>query len=208
MIRNIPAFARFLEAISFSHISVLNISEVARECLVERKTVEGYLRVLEDLLLCFNIDVFNKRSKRKLLSHPKFYFFDIGFFRHLRPKGPLDSPYEIDGQSLEGLVAQSLRAWMSYRGKSNNLYYWRTQKGIEVDFILYGEDGLFAIEVKNSLKIHRSHLKSLEIFNRDYPEAKCILLYRGKERMKKNNILCIPVEEFLLKLIPEYPLEF
>jgi hypothetical protein len=49
--RNIGAFARFLEAASFSQGSVLNIAEVARECAVERKVVEGYFQILEDILL-------------------------------------------------------------------------------------------------------------------------------------------------------------
>ena len=49
------AFARFLEAISFSHGSLLNLVKVARECQVGRKTVEGYLDILEDLLLSFRV---------------------------------------------------------------------------------------------------------------------------------------------------------
>jgi predicted AAA+ superfamily ATPase len=203
LVRNIPAFSRFLEAITFSHSSVLNISAVARECLVERKTVEGYLRILEDLLLCFHLEIFAKRAKRRLIAHPKFYLLDAGVFRALRPKGPLDPPQEIEGSALEGLVAQNLRAWIAYRGRENRLYFWRTQKGVEVDFVLYGEDGLYAIEVKNSSKIiYPEFFKGLESFQEDYPEARCLLLYRGRERLKKGNILCLPCETFLKGLDP------
>lgn len=49
--RNMTAFARFMEAASFSQGAVLNISEVARECSVDRKVVEGYFSILEDLLI-------------------------------------------------------------------------------------------------------------------------------------------------------------
>jgi len=203
LIRNIPAFTRFLEALSFSHGSVLNISQVARECMVERKTVEGYFKILEDLLLCFTIGIFFKRAKRKLISHSKIYFFDTGVFRYLRPKGPLDKPAEIDGQALEGLVAQTLRTWIGYRKTNNVLYYWRTVNGLEVDFVIYGEDGLFAIEVKNAKHIYPVDLKGLMAFKEDYPEAHCILIYRGNERLKKGDILCIPVEEFLSQLHPD-----
>ncbi len=52
--RNTGNFARFLEAISFSHASVLNLANVSRECQVNRKTAEGYLQILEDLLLELN----------------------------------------------------------------------------------------------------------------------------------------------------------
>jgi predicted AAA+ superfamily ATPase len=203
LVRSIPAFSRFLEAVSFSHASVLSISGVARECAAERKTVEGYLKILEDLLLSFQIGIFSKRAKRRLVGHSKFYFFDAGVFKSLRPKGPLDRPEEMFGGALEGLVAQHLRAWIDYRGRENKLFYWRTPKGLEVDFIVYGEDGLFAIEVKNSSRIYPESLKALEAFKQDYPEAKCLLLYRGSERLKKGNILCLPCAGFLSALKPE-----
>jgi len=206
LVRNIPAFARFLEAASFSHGSVLSVSGVARECAAERKTVEGYLKILEDLLLSFQVGVFGKRAKRKLVGHSKFYFFDAGVFRSIRPKGPLDRPQEIDGGALEGLVAQHLRAWIGYRGKENRLYYWRTPKGLEVDFVVYGEDGLFAFEVKNTARPRPEDLRALEAFKRDYPEAECACLYRGAERLKTGNVLCLPCGEFLSGMKPGNPL--
>jgi len=85
IVRNIGAFSRFLEAVSFSHGRTLNVSEVARECQVKRKTVDNYLTVLDDLLLSFRVPVFSRRAKRHLISHPKFYYFDSGVFRSLRP---------------------------------------------------------------------------------------------------------------------------
>jgi predicted AAA+ superfamily ATPase len=77
--RNTGSFSRFLEAMSFSHGSLLNAAEVARECQVSRSTVEGYLSILEDLLLGFRLPVFKRRVTRQLTEHPKFYFFDCAF---------------------------------------------------------------------------------------------------------------------------------
>ena len=65
--RNLSSFSRFLEASSFFQGSVLNISEVARECAVERKVVESYFTILEDLLLAYRIPIFSKRAKRRLI---------------------------------------------------------------------------------------------------------------------------------------------
>jgi predicted AAA+ superfamily ATPase len=206
LVRNIGAFSRFLEAMSFSHGAVLNISDVSRECQVERKTVEGYISILEDLLLGFRISVFSKRAKRHLSSHPKFYFFDAGVFRSLRPTGPLDAPQEIEGAALEGLVAQHLRAWDAYRGDVCRLCFWRTKSGNEVDFIVYGNDTFCAIEVKSTTRVHDKMLRGLQAFREDYPDAKTCLLYRGKERLKMRGILCLPVDEFLINLRPDKPL--
>src|SRR4030042_6855777 len=104
--RNLGAFARFLEAASFSQGAMLNISEVARECAVERKVVEDYFVILEDLLLASRVPVFARRAKRRMAGHPKFYYFDVGVFRTLRPKGPLDAPAEIAGAAWDTLTIQ------------------------------------------------------------------------------------------------------
>ena len=206
LVRNLENFTRFLEVISFSHSSLLNITNIARECAVKRKTVENYIDILEELLLAFHLPVFSKRAKRELSSHPKFYLFDAGVYTTLRPKGPLDKLEEKDGAALEGLVAQHLRSWNDYSEQKAGLYFWRTRGGLEVDFIVYGENIFWAIEVKNSTRIHPKDLNSLQAFLQDYPMANALFLYRGKERIKMQNILCMPCEEFLLQLTPNYPI--
>jgi len=206
LVRNVGAFARFLEAISFSHGSMLNLAEVARECQVGRKTVEGYLEILEDLLLSFRIPVFTRRAKRHMVAHDKFFYFDAGVYRSLRPKGPLDSPQEMEGMALEGLVAQHLRAWASYRAVPTELFYWRTKSGSEIDFVLYGADVFVAIEVKRSRQVHSTDLRALKAFGEDYPEAKLCLLYMGQEELKMGEVLCMPCDNFLRTLHPQQPI--
>ena len=203
LVRDIGAFSRFLEAISFSHGSLLNLAEVARECQVGRKTVEGYLGILEDLLLSFRVPVFTRRAKRHLVAHDKFYYFDAGVYRSLRPAGPLDRPEEIDGMTLEGLVAQHLRAWISYRVAGEQLYYWRTKSGSEVDFVVYGPQLFAAFEVKRAARVDRTDLRALRAFREDYPEASVCLLYMGRERLVIDDVAVIPCEEFLRELRPE-----
>lgn len=201
--RDMGSFARFLEAISFAHGSPLNVSNVARDAQVKRNTVAGYLEVLEDLLLAFRLDVFTKRARRQMAAHPKFFYFDAGVYRSLRPAGPLDRPEEIAGPALEGLVAQHLRAWAAYRDDGTDLYFWRTRAGVEVDLIMYGAGGLWAFEVKNAGRIRPEDLRGLKAFAEDYPEAEPFLLYRGTERLSIDGIRCLPVGDFLQALRPD-----
>ncbi len=202
LVRRFEGFARFLEAVSFSHAAVLNVSEVARECQVSRKTVEGYLEILEDLLLAFRIPVFSKRAQRGLTVHPKFFWFDAGVFVAMRPAGPLDRPEEIGGAALEGLIAQHLRAWIDYSGDDFTLSFWRTRAGSEVDFVVYGRHGFWAIEVKSSATIRPADLRGLKAFRDEYPEAGLRLLYRGEETLSMDEIRCLPCDEFLRDLVP------
>jgi predicted AAA+ superfamily ATPase len=202
MVRNVGNFSRFLESVSFSQASVLNTSEVARECEVSRKTVEGYLQILEDLLLSFRLPVFTRRARRHLTSHPKFYWFDAGVYRSVRPTGPLDRPEEIAGAALEGLVAQHLRAWIEYTDPRNTLSFWRTKSGSEVDFVVYGPGAFSAIEVKHSPTVRRKDLRALKTFGQDYPGARLTLLYRGNERLLIDGVSCWPCESFLERVVP------
>lgn len=207
VVRNIGQFARFLEAISFSHAAVLNVTEVARESQVSRKTAEGYVEILEDLLLGFRLSVFSRRVKRHLTTHPRFYWFDAGVYVSLRPAGPLDRSEEIAGAALEGLVAQHLRAWIDYSGKNLTLSFWRTKSGNEVDFVIYGRDTFWAIEVKHSSTVRPKDLVGLRAFREDYPGAGLLLLYRGRDSLEIEGVQCLPVADFLRELVPGRPLE-
>ena len=195
--RNIGVFTRFLETASFSQGEALNISSVARECSVNRKMAENYFDILEDLLIASRVQVFQKKAKRKMSHHPKFYFFDVGVYRAIRPKGPLDSPEEIDGAAIETMTFQIISAWIEYSSIKLSIYYWRTQQGEEVDFILYGEDGLIAIEVKRKSRFDKRDLKGLRIFKKDYPSCKAIYAYGGNENLYVEGIQVRSLNEVL-----------
>lgn len=206
IVRNVGDFARFLETMSFSHAQIINASNIAREAQISRKTVDSYLIILQDLLLGFQIPVFTKKAKRALVDHQKFYYFDSGVYYFLRPKNFSDIETEKEGPALEGLVAQHLKAWIEFQKEPHQLFYWRTTSKVEVDFIITGPTCFIAIEVKNGSTVHPGDLRGLQTFCEDYPEATPIFLYRGKHRYREKNILCIPVEEYLLQLRPDQPI--
>ena len=104
------------------------------------------------------------------------------------------------------MVLQHLMAWNDYSSDRHEISFWRTRSGVEIDFIVYGPQGLWAIEVKHNKQIHSSDTRALEAFREDYPTAKTLLLYLGTERFIEKNTLCLPCEEFLLALKPNLPL--
>lgn len=198
--RNLSAFTRFLEAASFSQGSVLNISSVARECSVERKVVENYFSILEDLMIAYRIPIFSKKTKRRLVAHSKFYFFDAGVYRTLRPMGPLDAPQEADGVALETLFFQELLALNDAFGRGYKIFYWRTSNGQEVDFVLYGSKGLLVFEITKTARINSTMFRGLKSFLTDYPMAKAYFVYGGMRRMYEGKIQIVPVTETLKDL--------
>ena len=199
--RNIAVFTRFLEIVSFSQGEQINLTEIAREIGHNRHSVANFFDVLEDLLIAVRIYPFSKRAKRAVVSSPKFYFFDCGVYRAIRPQGPLDSKEEIDGAALETLFLQHLRAYNDYGHLNYSVYYWRTTSQLEVDFVIYGENGFHAFEIKRKQKISKKDLKGLFAFQEEYPEASCYLLYGGRNEYMENGIRIMPFE-LALKLLP------
>jgi predicted AAA+ superfamily ATPase len=198
--RNLDAFSRFLVAASFAQASVLSIATIARDIGLPRKTVEGYFELLEDLLLGVRLPVFSRRAKRTTTTHPKFYYFDCGVFRALRPRGPLDPAEEIDGAALETLVFQELRATNENLELGYALSFWRTRDHREVDFVLYGERGLVAIEVKRAGRFREDDLAALRDFREEFPPARPFLLYGGTRRYEVDGIRVLPLGEALREL--------
>lgn len=207
LVRNLGDFARFMEVLSFSQAQLLNVSNIAKESHIQRTTVDNYLQILEDLFLSFTLPVFNRRAQREVVTHPKFYYFDVGIYRHLRPKGPLDQVSELEGHALEGLVAQHLRSWILAQVETHQFAFWRTRTGLEVDFIIYGPRGFWAIEVKRNSHLSPDDVKGIKTFQKEYPEAQCCIVYGGSRKEKYHDILCIPAEEFLRSIDPEHPLQ-
>ncbi len=206
LVRQIGDFARFLEVASFSHSAVWTTADISRESHVKRATVDNYLQILEDLFLAFSLPVFTRRAKRRLIAHQKFYFFDVGVYRALRPQGILDSSAEIEGWALEGLVAQHLRSWVSAQRESHTLSFWHTQTRLEVDFVVYGPRGFWAIEVKRSPHLGPDDIRGMAAFQEEYPEAQCLFITPVPRREVYRGFTLVPVEEFLLGLSPDKPI--
>jgi uncharacterized protein len=200
--RNVGTFNRFLEVASFSQGSVINFSEIAREVGASRSVVSDYFTILEDLLMACRLEVFTHRAKRKMIAHQKFYFFDAGVYRAIRPTGPLDSPDQAEGVVLETLFLQALRALNDYLELGYSLYFWRTSSGAEVDFVLYGPRGLHAFEIKRSATIHTKFFNGLKAFRHDYPEAQLHFIYLGTVPEYHDGIKVVPFEQ-ALRTLPE-----
>jgi len=198
--RNLSAFSRFMEVASLSQGQVLNVSNVAREAGIERSVVTGYFEILRDLLIGYFLPPFAKKAKRRLIAHPKFYYFDTGVYHAIRPMGPYDTPNEVSGISLETLVHQQINAVNELLELGYKMYYFRTSTGVEVDFILYGKRGIKAIEVKATDHFQDNMLSGLKNFRGDYPEAKLVLLYGGVRKMYVDDVTILPVQEALLTL--------
>ncbi|MCC8376964.1 MAG: AAA family ATPase [Rickettsia endosymbiont of Graphium doson] len=202
-IRNLGAFTRFLEAIAFSNGEILNYSNIARECHVNLKTVQGYIDLMCDMLLGYIIRPYTPKTSRQLItSSPKFYFFDTSIPLYLLQKEINILKGADAGHALEHYIFLELKAYQELNKKRYDISYWRTKSGMEVDFIIGKGDA--AIEVKISSSVHKKELNSIIEFTKEYnPKHSIVVSLEENKRVIKfddQKIIIYPVEEFLSDL--------
>jgi len=175
LVRNLAGFARFLDLAGLTNTQMINVNNIARDCGIDRLTVQNYYQILIDTLLGYFIYPYQKKKKRDLiLSKPKFYLFDVGVANYLAKQPVTTLQGEIAGKSFEHYIFMELTAWLNMKKKRLDITYWRTKTGLEVDFIL--GDALTAIEVKLSKQVHKQDLKGLLAFCEEHPKTKAIVV--------------------------------
>ena len=195
--RNLPAFSAFLDAAALSDTAPVNYSNISRDCGVSSHTVRSYFGILEDTLLISSLPSFRRRAKRRVVSAPKYYFGDVGVVNQLARRGVLHPGGELFGKAMENWVHHELRAYLDYSNHAEELAYWRTAGGVEVDFIV--GDMRVALEVKSSARISQRHLRGLRSLQREYPElARLIVVCQEpKHRRTGDGIDVLPAREFV-----------
>ena len=198
--RNLPAFAVFLDAAALSDGEIVNFTNIARECGVSGHTVRGYFEILEDTLLARWLPAYRRRLKRRVIGKPKFYFADVGVVNRLARRGELYPGSELYGKAFENWVFHELSAFVSYRDVDARLSYWRLPSGIEVDFLLGDVD--LAVEAKSGATITRNHLKGLRALAGEYPDVRrrIVVCTEPRARRTEDGIDIIPAAEFAQRL--------
>ncbi len=187
--RDIPQFGpriaaamlqRFWTMLAHHQGGLLNMSQFARNLGVDVKTVQGYIDLLESLLLLRRLTPWHANLGKRLVKSPKVYVRDSGRVHALLGIESHDAllSHPVIGASWEGHVIENLLS-CAPRGTSGHFY--RSNGGAEVDLLLQRPDGaLWAIEVKRSLspKVERGFHAACD----DLQPQRRLVVYPGTER--------------------------
>ncbi len=199
LIRNVPAFSRFFDAMGYSHGQLTNYSNIARDCGVDSKTVKEYYQILVDTLLGTMVEPFKRKQGRQVISRaPKFYLFDVGVATTITKQRINEEKGEWFGQAFEHFIFTELNAHRSYSELLYDIHFWRTKTGLEVDFIL--NSGEVAIEVKGTDRVDPRDLKPLMTFMEEYTPRHAYVVCNEKTKRTQKGITIIPWKEFLQDL--------
>jgi len=193
--RNIPAFSRFLEVAALANGEIVNFNNIASDCGVSAPTVKAYFQILSDTLIGQWIPAFRKKVKRRLISAPKFVFFDVGIVSQLTHRGKIAPGSELFGRAFEHFITLEILAHSHYSGMNYALEYWRTSSQFEVDIIL--GKGEAAIEIKSTSFVKDRHLKGLRAFKEEHKSKYILVSQDPKPRKTSDGILILPWKNFL-----------
>jgi predicted AAA+ superfamily ATPase len=174
LVRNLSLFQRFLEVAAITSGEIVNYNNIAADCGVAAATAREYFAILEDSLVGYMLPSYRKEMKRRLVHAPRFYFFDNGIVNHLLRRKELRRGTTEYGHAFEHLIMQELRAYIAYTSGTEQLSYWRTYTGLEVDAVV-GEARV-AIEIKSVEEVQQRHLKGLKAFSDEYPQSRRIVV--------------------------------
>jgi hypothetical protein len=188
-IDNLLDFRRLMRAACLRLGSLVNQAELGRDTRIPRPTVHRYLNLLETSYQLVRLEPYSVNRTKRLIKTPKLYWSDPGLALHL---GGQPDP---TGAHLESLVLMDLLAWRDARIPRPEILYWRTAGGLEVDFVIEHQGGLWPIEVKAGPRPGRGDLRGLQSFRDEYPDRfrGGLLLYGGGDiQWLSDGILGVP----------------
>ena len=200
--RNLGAFARFLEIAARQNAQVTNLTGIARDVGINRRTIQNHFEILTDTLLGYWLPAWKLKPSTKQVRQSKFYFFDCGVTRALTGRLPYPPVAEELGPLLETFILNELRACLSYTGKHYPLYFWRNYDGTEVDVLCETAKGFVVLEMKASTRWEKRFNRGLhrirEALGKD--KTTCYGIYLGKRPALWDDNHIMPVIDFLKEL--------
>lgn len=183
-IRDLATFRRFLGLVTTRCGQLLNKTDLAAPLGVSVPTVTEWLSILEITGQIALVPPYFESFGKRLVKSPKLYLLDSGlaaFLLGIESEADLArSPFL--GALFEGLVASEIVKRQLNAGRRRELYYFRDQQGLEVDFVVPTRGRrLLLIEAKASRTVRpemAGNLARLSLAVRGRkPEG--VLVYRG-----------------------------
>lgn len=202
LVRDIGAFENFLQLAAIESGNIVNFDKISQGIGVARTTVAAYYQILEDCLITERIEPYTQsESRKRLTKSPKYLFFDLGL-RRLAAREHSALPQKYLGNLLEQFIGLELIRWTRAQDTRSKLYFWRDSSGPEVDWLLSRNKELLPIEVKWTDKPSHKDAKHLELFLKEYPEAKQAYVVCRISRAQKlaKGVIAIPWQDLITKL--------
>jgi uncharacterized protein len=194
--RNLEGFSRFLFVTASRTTDFLDYTKLANKSAISRQSAIRFFEILEDTLLVHRCEAFTKSGRRRLVQHPKYFFFDNGVLNGLL--GSYQLAEDRLGMLFENLIYTQLVHSAHAGGQRLRVTTYRTEHGAEVDFICELDGLTWAIEAKASRNVGRDDLRGFRSFAEFYkkPHRK-VVAHMGSTASRIDDVDILPWQELL-----------
>jgi predicted AAA+ superfamily ATPase len=185
-LEQLTALPHLLQLLATRSATLLNLAELARASGLSQTTLKRYFALLETLFLVHRVPAWARNPGKRLVKAPKVFLPDTGLLSWLlhHSADGLRALPGLPGALVETHVAAELLKHLSFSTLGLQLYHYRTQSDIEVDFVLEDRAGrLMGIEVKASATVDASAFKGLRHLQDTEGDSfqRGVVLYAGRE---------------------------
>ena len=188
-ITNLAAFERFLKLCAGRTGQLLNRSSLGIEVGVDSKTIAAWISILESSFIIHLLQPHHQNFNKRVVKMPKLYFYDTGLVCNLlsiQNKEQLDT-HPLRGNIFESFIISELIKKRHNTGKPAKLFFWRDNKGNEVDVIIDKGNTLFPIEIKAGQTITSAYFKGINFWNDLTGNKEGEVIYAGNISQKRSS---------------------
>ena len=165
-VKDLNAFLRFITLLAGRVGQVVNLSSLSGEVGVSSTTLGQWLSVLEDSFIVFRLQPYFSNISKRIVKSPKIYFSEPGLAAYLLG---IETARQASRDPLRGNLFENIVVLEALKSRLNdnkepNLFYMRTEKGVEIDLILKKEGMLYPYEVKSSMTPNREFASNMKSF--------------------------------------------
>jgi uncharacterized protein len=182
-IHDLTLFVRFLKLCAGRTGQLLNMNSLANDCGVSPNTVKSWISVLEASYIIFLLQPHFKNFSKRLVKMPKLYFIDTGLACSLLgiQSGNQLSTHYLRGVLFENFIISEFIKTRLNDGLKNNCYFWRDNKGIEIDCLIENGDTITPVEIKSGNTFNEDFFRYLNSWNKlsGNSSANSYIIYGG-----------------------------
>ena len=200
--RQIEGFARFLLVAASKSGEFLDFSKIGSQAGITQKTSSRFFEILEDTLIVNRVNAYATNETRRLVRHPKFYFFDNGVLNGLLKNFTLSE--DRRGFLFEHFIVNQILTVNLLMGEPARVSTYRTESGSEVDLILEKDGDTMSLEIKSGARASSGDFSGLRRFAAlpfGAGARKSILLYAGNKAYKEGFIDVLPWRQGLAEIL-------
>lgn len=190
-ISDLNSFQKFIKLCAGRVGQLINFTSIANDLSISYHTVQKWLSILETSFITYRLYPHHKNFNKRLIKTPKLYFYDTGVAAALLNIQNTDQLQQhfLKGELFENMVITEILKSRFNKGLGSNLYFWRDNKGVEIDCLQPNGSNILAIEIKSGTSIHQDFFKNLLYYQElsGISSQQLILIYGGSESHKRSN---------------------